>query len=199
MITKHILRYALTSTIAFCLINAHAQKNRQPNIIVILADDMGYADMGVQGFAADVKTPHLDSLARAGTRFTNGYVTAPQCSPSRAGLLTGRYQQRFGFDEIPTGPLPLEETTLADRLKKAGYRTGMVGKWHLEPNAVTVKWAKKHLPDALLNKEGRLSAIPLDKRLPYMPAARGFDEFFTGELNNYWTNFDVANGTLLDE
>jgi len=111
---------------------------RRPNVLVIIADDLGYADLGVQG-CKDVPTPHIDSIGATGVRFTNGYVSCPVCSPTRAGLMTGRYQQRFGHEFNP-GPaalaeehfgLPLTEATLADRLKKLGYATGMVGKWHL--------------------------------------------------------------------
>ena len=105
----------------------------RPNILVIVSDDHGYADVGVHGLK-DFATPHLDSIAKNGIRCANGYVTAPQCAPSRCGLLTGRYQQRFGYefnnDSAGVG-LPLGETTLADRLKAAGYATGIVGKWHL--------------------------------------------------------------------
>lgn len=105
-------------------------------MVVILADDLGSADLGVQG-ATDLATPHIDSLAREGVRFPNGYVSAPVCAPTRAGLLTGRYQQRFGFEFNPPEPramdfgLPREEATLAERLKAKGYATGMVGKWHI--------------------------------------------------------------------
>ncbi len=108
---------------------------RKPNIIVILADDLGYADLGCQG-SAEVKSPQIDSIAANGVRLTAGYVTAPQCCPSRAGLMTGRYQNRLGFEAnwaTASGRegLPLGEATMADRLKAAGYVTGMIGKWHL--------------------------------------------------------------------
>jgi len=108
----------------------------KPNILVVVADDQGYADLGIQG-CKDVPTPNIDSIGKNGVRFTNGYVSCPVCSPTRAGLQTGRYQQRFGHEFNP-GPnpdpnfgLPLTEVTVADRLKKAGYATGLVGKWHL--------------------------------------------------------------------
>ncbi|MEX0676957.1 MAG: sulfatase [Pirellulales bacterium] len=115
---------------------------RRPNIVILLADDLGYADVGFQG-CRDIPTPNIDALAKGGVRCTNGYVSGPYCSPTRAGLLTGRYQQRFGheFNPGPRGEpggnnvesigLPLSEATIADRLKAAGYATGMVGKWHL--------------------------------------------------------------------
>lgn len=113
---------------------------RKPNVIIILGDDLGYCDTGLYG-CKDIPTPNINSIANKGVRFTNAYVTAPVCSPSRAGLMTGRYQHRFGF-EFNAGPLaraarepemglPLTEITLADAMKKAGYKTGMVGKWHL--------------------------------------------------------------------
>jgi arylsulfatase A-like enzyme len=110
-------------------------QRRKPNIVVIVADDMGYADFGIHG-SRDVRTPHIDQLAKDGIRFTDAYVTGPYCSPTRAGLLTGRYQQRFGheFNIEPAqteGGLPLTERTMADRLKAAGYRTALFGKWHL--------------------------------------------------------------------
>ena len=109
----------------------------RPNIIVIMADDLGYADVGFQG-CKDIPTPHLDALAKRGVVCTNGYVTHPFCSPTRAALLTGRYQQRFGHEYNPAWlpgnedvGLPLDQPTLADALKGLGYTTGAVGKWHL--------------------------------------------------------------------
>lgn len=109
-----------------------------PNILLIVADDLGYGELGIQG-NVQVPTPHIDSLARNGIRFTSGYVSGPYCSPTRAGLMTGRYQQRYGHEFNP-GPaqqastvfgLSLQETTLGDRLKSAGYATGWFGKSHL--------------------------------------------------------------------
>lgn len=108
---------------------------KQPNILVIIADDLGYADLGVRGGKV-VPTPHLDALAASGVRCTSGYVTAPYCSPSRAGFLTGRAQTRFGHefnphvgDEAKLG-LPLDQKTIADQLRRVGYATALIGKWH---------------------------------------------------------------------
>ncbi|MEX0325780.1 MAG: sulfatase-like hydrolase/transferase [Puniceicoccaceae bacterium] len=108
-----------------------------PNLVVIMADDLGYADVGYNG-CKDIPTPHIDSLADQGVVFDAGYVTYSVCGPSRAGFITGRYQQRFGFERNPQyrpkDPgmgLPMEEETIADVLKKAGYTSGIIGKWHL--------------------------------------------------------------------
>src|SRR5688572_16609288 len=79
-------------------------QGRKPNVVLIVADDLGYADVGCQGQSVDVRTPHIDSIATSGVRFTNAYVSGPVCSPTRAALLTGRYQQRFGFEQNPKGP-----------------------------------------------------------------------------------------------
>jgi len=106
----------------------------RPNVVVILADDLGYADLSCQG-SKQAKTPNIDTIATNGIRFTDGYVSCPVCSPSRAGLLTGRYQQRFGLEFNPRPEaehfgLPVDQVTIADVMKKAGYATGMIGKWH---------------------------------------------------------------------
>ena len=108
----------------------------KPNIIVIFTDDHGYADLSCQGIFDDVKTPHIDTLAKGGVRMTDGYVTAPQCVPSRGGLLSGQYQNKLGLEsnrDRRTGGLVgfNKALTIAERLKKAGYATGMAGKWHL--------------------------------------------------------------------
>ena len=111
---------------------------RPPNVLVIVADDLGYGELGCQGFTQDIPTPNIDSIAANGVRFTSGYVSCPYCSPTRAGLLTGRYQQRFGHEfnpgpaalTPPTVGLPVTETTIGDRLRAAGYATGWIGKSH---------------------------------------------------------------------
>ena len=130
---RAITAFALVSVPA-CQVLAQTAEKR-PNILVILSDDQGYADAGFQG-SRDIFTPNLDRLAQSGLRCTSGYVTHSYCSPSRAGLLTGRYQMRFGHERNPTfgrpnNGLPLTETLLPAYLKSAGYTTGWIGKWHL--------------------------------------------------------------------
>jgi len=133
-----------------------------PNIIVILADDLGYADLGVQG-STDIRTPHIDSLARSGTRFTDAYVTCTICAPSRAALVTGRYQQRFGFEDIggpqpaPEFGLPPEEVTIAKYLQGGGYATAIIGKWDLGQG-----------PDSLPNNTG------FDTFFGFLPGANDY-------------------------
>jgi len=147
--------------ISFLVLAACAPSNNEepspPNIILIFADDAGYADFGFNGSQL-IKTPNIDGIATNGIKFSKAYVSGPVCSPSRAGLLTGRYQQRFGHEYniggnfTNTDPdsigLAIGEKTIADYLKEEGYRTGIVGKWHLGE--------KSH----------------------FHPNNRGFDEFF---------------------
>lgn len=107
----------------------------KPNVVLILMDDGGVGDIGAYG-SNDIRTPNIDALAAQGVRATAGYSAAPMCSPSRAALMTGRYPQRFGFENnagpaYPHYGLPLDETTIASALKSIGYMTGAIGKWHL--------------------------------------------------------------------
>jgi len=130
-----ILRSLLVAAVlAFISIATAADK---PNVLIIVADDLGYNDVGFQG-SKEIPTPNLDKLATQSVRCTNGYVPHPFCSPTRAGLLTGRYQHRFGHENNPvwlpedtTQGLPLDQITLPQVLKQSGYATGHVGKWHL--------------------------------------------------------------------
>lgn len=146
---------ALSAAILVAQGAASAADARKPNILVILSDDVGWAEYGFQG-GKDIPTPNIDSIARNGVRCTQGYVSGPYCSPTRAGLMTGRYQTRFGheFNTVPvTLGLPLTETTIADRLRAQGYATCAIGKWHL------------------------------GVKPEYRPMRRGFDDYF-GTLAN---------------
>ena len=154
MTRRFALGFLVAAAVGANAAAAQTAAGDRPNVVVIVADDLGYG--GVSCYGGDLKTPKIDTLASSGIRFTNGYVSCPVCSPTRAGLNTGRYQQRFGHEFNP-GPegnasgsfgLPLSEATIADRMKAAGYTTGLVGKWHLG-----------HTPER-------------------MPPRRGFDEFF---------------------
>lgn len=119
-------------TLSICTTNVAKSENNQPNILFLLSDDAGYHDWGFQG-SADFKTPQIDRLANSGVFCSNGYVSASVSGPSRAGILTGRYQQRFGYFMNPsdTDVLPKSETTIGDALQKLGYYTGVIGKWHM--------------------------------------------------------------------
>lgn len=139
-----------------------------PNVLLIIADDLGYRDLSCYG-AEDIPTPNLDRLASEGTRFTDAYASYAYCGPSRAGILTGRYQQRFGFDfnvQHTRHGLPVSEKTLAANLKHYGYATAFIGKWHL----------------------GELEK--------FHPLNRGFDEFY-GHLRGMRAYY--SNATLSPE
>jgi arylsulfatase A-like enzyme len=162
------LRMAIVLAAGFAALavseTAQAQA-RKPNIVVFLTDDTGYGEYGFQG-NKQIPTPNIDSIAAGGVRFTNGYVSGPYCSPTRAGLMTGRYQTRFGHEFNAGGAagladnfgLPLSETTFANRMKSLGYATCAVGKWHL------------------------------GGRPEYLPMARGFDEFYGTVANTPFFN-----------
>jgi arylsulfatase A-like enzyme len=154
---------AAATLATFGLAPAEAQSKR-PNIIIFLADDEGYGELGCQG-NKEIPTPHIDSIASAGIRFTQGYVAATYCSPCRAGLMTGRYPTRFGHEFNGGGGagnatfgLPTTETTIANRLKELGYHTACVGKWHLGGGP------------------------------QYVATKRGFDEFFGTVANTPFFN-----------
>ncbi|MBS2211312.1 sulfatase-like hydrolase/transferase [Carboxylicivirga mesophila] len=134
---KHLLLLLMPLIAISCNMSADKNAPKQPNLIVIMTDDMGYADVGFNG-CTDIPTPNIDKIADQGVRFTQGYVTFPVCGPSRAGFLTGRYQDRFGFTTNPSidpnnpiSGLPVEEETMAQVLRKAGYKNAIVGKWHM--------------------------------------------------------------------
>ena len=133
--------YSGTFKIAFALLLCNMalsqSQNTPPNLIVIMTDDQGYADVGFNG-CEDIPTPNIDAIAKNGVKFTRGYVTYPVCGPSRAGFLTGRYQGRFGFSDNPSinpndpsAGLPVEEETIAEVLKKSNYNNAVIGKWHM--------------------------------------------------------------------
>ena len=184
----------LTGLTAACAVSAATD---QPNIIVILADDQGYADLSCFGRVKDVKTPNLDALAENGVNCTAGYVTSPQCAPSRAGLMTGRYNERIDFDTIPDGPLSLKEVTLAERLQKEGYVTGHVGKWHLEPNHTCIRWARKACPGRIkMRGNQEIVKLPWELIAKYQSGNQGFDDFYSGELHHYWRNYDLDGRDL---
>jgi arylsulfatase A-like enzyme len=118
-------------------VGIHVNSQDKPNVIVIMADDLGYGDVGFNG-STEIPTPNIDRIADNGVKFTSGYTTYSVCGPSRAGFMTGRYQQRFGFERNPlyrvNDPhmgLPLDEMTIAESVSQVGYKSGMIGKWHL--------------------------------------------------------------------
>ena len=150
---------------------AWSAEARKPNVIVMLSDDLGYGELGCQG-NKEIPTPNIDSIANNGIRFTQGYVSGPYCSPTRAGLLTGRYQTRFGHEWNGRGPnfgLPLSEKTIANRFKDLGYATAAVGKWHLGDTP------------------------------PYLATRRGFDEFYGTAANTAFFHPVLIDTRLSDE
>jgi len=142
---KKLIKYVVPLFLFICLVFAggaqtSVSNSGKPNFILIVADDLGFADLSLNG-SKQIQTPNIDQLAKEGINFTQGYVSAPVCAPSRAGLMTGKNQVEYGFDnnlaENQPGfnpefkGLPLSEKTIADRLKPLGYVSGLIGKWHL--------------------------------------------------------------------
>ncbi len=138
---KFFIHILLVGAIALFAVSDASAKRKKPNLILILTDDQGYADVGFNG-STEIKTPNIDRIAYEGARFDSGYVSFPVCGPSRAGLLTGRYQDRFGFILNPSinpadkAGLPKSEKNIAEVLKPAGYRTAILGKWHMGTHPV---------------------------------------------------------------
>ena len=130
------LLFLTLSSLVFFVLHSFGEPSK-PNMIVIMCDDLGYADVGFNG-CKDIPTPNIDSIAANGVRCSSGYVSYPVCGPSRAGFITGRYQQRFGFErnpqykaDDPDMGLTRKEKTIAELLKPVGYHSGVIGKWHL--------------------------------------------------------------------
>jgi arylsulfatase A-like enzyme len=161
--------------------------SERPNVIIIFSDDHGYTDLGIHGIDANVDTPHMDALARGGALMKAGYASAPQCRPSRCGLMTGRIQNEFGFSDnkcdagagegtlprvYPTGTdmagQPL--LTIADRMKQIGYTTGFSGKWHCGPNE--------------------------DRNEKFDPRGRGFDDYWVAPMTTGYANLDLQGNRV---
>lgn len=170
--------YSLSMLLCACACLSQAAEQSRPNIIIVFTDDQGYADLGIAGFDPDVRTPHLDQLARDGVHFTRGYVTAPQCAPSRAGLIACRHQNAFGLDDNQGGPLPLSEYTLAERLRDAGYATGISGKWSLAHDK------ERGDPKRRFNM------------IEHLPHNFGFEEYWKGVMGWYYASHDLQGNPL---
>ncbi len=172
MISRCIARVFLLASLVGAAVTGYAEK---PNVVLIFTDDQGYGDLGCYG-AEGYETPHIDRMAAEGVRFTDFYVPAPVCTPSRAALLTGCYPMRLGLGNRVFFPYSMRglnpsETTLAELLKEAGYATGMVGKWHLGHHT------------------------------PFLPTRQGFDSFFgtpySNDMNShYYKQFDFRSPPL---
>lgn len=161
-----------------------SQTDQKPNIIFIVTDDHGYNDLEATDLRDEVDLPNIHRLSTQGALMTQAYCTAPQCVPSRAGIVSGRYQQKFKLERNGEGPLPSETKSIASRLKTFGYRTGHIGKWHLDPNRKTIAWLKEKGFKKIDNAtEEDLAA--------YKPQSFGYDEYAEGVSSSYWSNFDV--------
>jgi arylsulfatase A len=175
--------------LAFCvwgalLATTAVGESRQPNIVVILADDLGYGDLGCYNAGSKIPTPHLDQLAASGMRFTDAHSPSSVCTPTRYALLTGRYAWRSRLQRGVMGPWspPLiapDQLTVASLLKQHGYATGCIGKWHLG-----WEWPTKDgQPPS--NGADHLSNVDFTKPIAHGPTTRGFDFYFGTDVPNY--------------
>lgn len=172
------------------------RKDKRPNFIIILADDLGYSDIGCYG--SEIATPNIDRLAKDGLRFTKFYNTS-RCCPTRASLLTGLYNQQAGIGEMTTdlglpgyrGHITKNAVTIAEVLKQSGYRTGMVGKWHVS-NTIEQKTPEQQL-DWLNHK----SVKPLFSPIEQYPTSRGFEKYYGNiwGVVDFFDPFSLVNGT----
>ena len=169
---------------------------RAPNVVIFFTDDQGYADLGINGVLDDIKTPNIDQLAINGARFTSGYITAPQCSPSRAAMLTGIHQSQFALDENQHIPLTRDVETLATKFQRKGYKTGMMGKWHLEVMSTSKEWAQKFYPEL---DPFRVQDVPQEVLDSYYPQERGFDDVFAGYTGKYVRNVNQQGRSIEPE
>lgn len=168
-------RHVLKMTVMFSCFSCSTMISKaddRPNIIVFYTDDHGYADLSCQGVFDDIKTPHVDALAANGVRALHGYSTAPQCVPSRAGLMIGKFQSRFGLESNASSLQGFNnETTIAQRLQKAGYMTAQFGKWHLGPSRDIPNHGFRHV--YAQNSQGPFSAnVTLDGQDQEMQVVR---------------------------
>tara|TARA_B110000483_G_C18187306_1_gene539477 strand:- start:172 stop:1752 length:1581 start_codon:yes stop_codon:yes gene_type:complete len=193
---KHIpLALFMASLLAVGLHAAQSQvggvppSRDSPNIIFIITDDHGYNDLEATDLRGEVDMPHIDRLSNGGALMTQAYCTAPQCVPSRAGIVTGRYQQVFGLGSNGEGPLRKTQTSIASRLKGLGYITGHVGKWHLDPNRSTKRWFEEKGYQSMAD-------VPAEEFQSFKPQGFGYDEAAEGTGSRYWSNFDVHGNSF---
>jgi arylsulfatase A-like enzyme len=198
-----MMRFTVLFLLSWAAVAASAATPR-PNIVLILADDMGYADVSCYG-VEDVPTPHIDRLAREGVRFTDGYVTSPACAPSRLGLMAGAYTQRFGVtwnDDRSAHKLPDTQRLLPELLRDAGYRTGLVGKWNIVRPAERcfdeihdfIEWESDYFPheDGRYMLTSNTGGVRTSKTQGWVPGRDG-DEYLTDRLGRKAAEFIGRN------
>ncbi len=189
----------MLSVVSIMQLNAYGQSGTKPNIIFIMADDLGWGELGSYGNTFN-ETPYLDNLARQGIKFTQAYAAAPICSPTRASLLTGQYPARVKITDFLPGKTdrfldPVKYITINEALSKAGYHTGIIGKWHLDTDYKNPKGSpKQHGFDEVIGSETKYIAdgdyfFPYDK----------INTFTKGEENEYLTDRQCSEASAFIE